>query len=117
MAPLTQQVKMTIRRGDTVRILRGKDRGKKARVLATLPQVGRILVEGVNMVKKHVRPKRAGEKGQRVVVAAPLNIASVQLVCPACGKGTRVLRRRTAEGALERVCKKCQEVIPSKLTS
>lgn len=114
MSYVTQKIKMTIRRGDTVRILRGKDRGKKGRVLAVLPEQARVLVENMNMVKKHVRPKRAGEKGQRVVVAAPINVASVQLVCPSCNKGTRIGRRRSADGVLERVCKQCSEVIPAK---
>lgn len=114
MKKLLEKTKMTIRRGDLVRILRGKDRGKKARVLAVLPQQTRVLVEGVNLVKKHVRPKRAGEKGQRVVVASPVHIAAVQLVCPACSKSTRVGRRRDSAGRLERVCKHCQEIIPTK---
>lgn len=114
MTKLTPTIKMTIRRGDLVRVLRGKDRGKQGRVLASLPQAARVLVENVNMVKKHVKPKRAGEKGQRVVVAAPIHVASVQLVCPSCNKGTRIGRRRTPEGVLERVCKQCDEVIPSK---
>ena len=114
MTKSMETIKMTIRRGDLVRVLRGKDRGKKARVLATLPSESRVLVEGVNLVKKHVRPKRAGEKGQRVIVASPIHIAAVQLVCPACGKSTRISRRRDNDGRLDRVCKQCQEIIPVK---
>ncbi|MEX1997217.1 MAG: 50S ribosomal protein L24 [Candidatus Andersenbacteria bacterium] len=105
---------MKIRRGDTVWVRRGKDRGKTGRVLAVLPREGRLLVEGMNIVKKHVRPKRAGEKGQRVTVASPLNIAAVSLVCPNCKKSTRVGKQRGGEGVWERVCKKCHETIPFK---
>lgn len=110
-------VKLRIKTGDTVRILRGKDRGKQAKVLAALPKEGRVLVEGMNMVFRHVRPKRAGEKGQRVQVAAPVNVANVQLMCPHCKKGTRVGLRREddqpqhARGRRLRVCKQCEAII------
>lgn len=100
-----------IRRGDTVAVLRGKDRGKRGAVLAVLPRVGRVLVDGVNMVKKHIRPRRAGEKGQRVSVAAPVSVASVQLVCPSCKKRTRVGLVREA-GMRQRQCKQCRAFIP-----
>lgn len=99
-----------IKTGDTVRVLLGKDRGKQAKVMAVFPKDERVLVEGVNIVKKHVKARRSGEKGQRVEVAAPLNISNVQLVCPSCGKGSRVGIKREGE-ARERFCKKCNAVI------
>ncbi len=99
-----------IRRGDTVRVVTGKDKGKKAKVMAVLPKEDKVLVEGVNMVKKHVRPKRSGEKGQRVSVAAPVHISNVQLVCPSCKKSSRVGVKRQ-DRRRQRVCKKCQAVI------
>lgn len=108
------KTKISIHRNDTVRVLRGKDRGKKGRVLAVLSAEGRVLVEGMNQVKKHVRPKRAGEKGQRVVVASPLHLSAVQLVCSSCGKSTRVGHRRADDGNVERICKHCQEAIAIK---
>jgi large subunit ribosomal protein L24 len=98
--------KLRLRTGDTVRVILGKDRGKKGKVLAILPRDGRVLVEGVGMVKKHVRPKRAGEKGQRVATASPLRLSNVQLVCAQCKKSTRVGIRRQ-DGAAIRFCKKC----------
>ncbi|MEX2055068.1 MAG: 50S ribosomal protein L24 [Candidatus Andersenbacteria bacterium] len=107
-----QPTKTNIQRGDTVRVLRGKDRGKSAQVMAVLPREKRLVVEGINMVKKHVRPKRGGEKGQRVSVAAPLPLSNVQLVCPECKKSTRVGTRRNADGTRERLCKHCNAVIP-----
>ena len=99
-------VKLRIKTGDTVRVILGKDRGKKGKVLAVLPRIERILVEGMGMVKKHVRPKRAGEKGQRVANASPLPLSNVQLVCPQCKRGTRVGVRRQA-GERVRFCKQC----------
>lgn len=103
-------VKLRIKTGDTVRVLRGRDRGKQAKIMAVLPKEARVLVEGVNMVFRHVRPKRAGEKGQRVQVAAPVNVANVQLVCPQCKKATRVGLRRE-DGKRLRMCKQCGSII------
>lgn len=102
--------KMKIRRGDTVRIIRGKDRGKKGKVISTLPKEGRLIVEGANVVHKHVRARRTGESGQRVEIPAPLRIDNVQLVCPECKKGTRVKIVREGDKR-ERVCKNCDAVI------
>ncbi len=104
---------MKVRRGDTVRVLRGKDRGKIGRVLAVLPAVERVLVEGVNMMKKHIRPKRAGESGQRVSIAAPLHVSTVQIICPSCKKSTRI-GTRMGDSGRERICKQCGEIIPVK---
>lgn len=105
-------VKRKIKKGDTVLVQVGKDRGKTGKVLTVLPKEGRLVVEGANIVKKHVRPRRAGEKGQRVEIPAPMPFARVLLVCPACGKATRVGIHRSAEGVRERRCKKCQVSIP-----
>jgi len=99
-----------IRTGDTVRVLIGKDRGKTGKVMAVLPDQGRVLVEGINLVKKHIRPKRSGEKGQRVSVAAPFSISNAQVVCSGCKKATRVGIDRK-EGRRDRVCKKCKGII------
>lgn len=102
-----------IKTGDMVRILLGKDRGKKGKVLAVYPQLQRAVVEGLNMIKKHVKPRRGNEKGQRVVIAAPIDISNLQLVCPKCKKGTRIGRRFEGEEKV-RVCKKCDSVISDK---
>jgi large subunit ribosomal protein L24 len=104
------RIKMRIKRGDTVRVLRGKDRGKTGKVLATFPAVRRVMVEGVNLIHKHVRPRQANEKGQRVSIAAPLRVANVQLVCPQCRKGTRV-EMRIMGNQKQRVCKNCGATI------
>lgn len=110
----TQLPKIRVRRGDTVRVLLGKDRGKRGKVLAVLPRMQRVIVEGINMRFKHVRARRAGERGQRVQVAAPLTISNVQVVCPACKKGTRVGMQREADGTAVRVCKKCGAALPQR---
>lgn len=103
--------KLKIKSGDTVLVQVGKDRGKTGKVLRVFPKVGRLIVEGRNIVKKHVRPRRAGEKGQRVEVPASMPVARVMMVCPSCQKATRVAVGRTPAGRRERRCKKCQAVI------
>lgn len=110
MVETSSTTKMKIRRGDTVTVLRGKDRGKTGKIMAVFPRANRVLVEGINLVKKHVRPKRAGEKGQRVHVASTLPTANVQLICPNCKKPTRVSFTFENDAKL-RQCKKCQAVI------
>lgn len=104
---------MKIRKGDTVSIILGKDRKKTGKVLQVFPKDDRLIVEGINIVKKHVRPKRSGEKGQRVEVPRPLNVSNVKLICPKCKKATRVgykLAQKRKEKKI-RVCKKCKQEI------
>lgn len=102
--------KQNIKTGDTVRVLRGKDAGKKGKVLAVLPQEERLVVEGLNSLHKHIKPTKSGQKGQRVSISAPLRIANVQLICSSCKKGTRVGVTRE-NGVRQRVCKQCNAVI------
>ncbi|HBE90207.1 MAG: 50S ribosomal protein L24 [Candidatus Andersenbacteria bacterium RIFCSPHIGHO2_12_FULL_46_9] len=104
---MNKKVKQKLRKGDMVRILTGKDRGKTGKIMAVLAADNRVLVEAVNMVKKHVRPKRAGEKGQRVSVAAPIDVSNVQIVCPACKKSTRVVIVREGDEK-RRTCRHCK---------
>lgn len=99
-----------IKRGDMVRVLRGKDAGAQAKVLAVLPRDEKVVVEGLNMAKKHVRARTTSQKGQRVSIAAPIRIANVQLICSQCKKGTRIGITRE-NGLRQRVCKKCKSVI------
>ena len=104
---------MKIRKGDTILIISGKDRTKKGKVIEVLPKKNRIVVEGINIVKKHVRPKRAGEKGQRVEVPRPLDLSNVKLLCPKCKKPTRVGYKLVTKGKerKQRICKKCKQGI------
>lgn len=101
---------MKIKKNDQVKIIAGKDRGKTGKVLHVLPHEGKLVVEGLNLVKKHVRPRREGEKGQRVETPGKLNLSNAMLVCPKCGQTTRVGYRQTDEHKF-RVCKKCQAEI------
>ncbi len=101
---------MKIKKNDQVLIISGKDRGRKGKVIEALPKQGRLIIEGINLRKKHVKPKKSGEKGQIVETPAPLNVSDVKLICPKCGKAVRT--RYKVEGKKKyRACKKCgQEV-------
>jgi large subunit ribosomal protein L24 len=101
---------MRIKKGDQIQIIAGKDKGKSGKVLRVIPESLRIVVEGLNLVKKHMKPKRGGEKGQRVEIPASLNISNVMLVCPKCGKLTRV-GFKVGKDEKTRVCKKCKSEI------
>jgi large subunit ribosomal protein L24 len=97
-----------IKKGDTVLVVKGKDKGKKGKVIKVIPKESRIIVEGVNLVKKHLKPKRVGEKGKIVEIPAPLSWANVRLICPSCSKPTKVGFRFEGEKKV-RYCKKCNK--------
>ena len=101
---------MKIKKGDLVLIISGKDKGKTGKVTKALPKDLKILVEGVNLKKKHARPKKQGEKGQVVQIPAPLSISNVKVICPKCGKATRV-GYAIDKDIKKRVCKKCKQEI------
>lgn len=101
---------MKIKKGDTVLIISGKDRGKKAKVLEVFPKEKRMVVEGVSMRKRHMRPKKAGEKGQIVQLPSPIDVSNAKFICPKCGKATRVGYKLTEKKKF-RVCKKCGQEI------
>lgn len=94
------QNKMTIRKGDTVKVIAGKDRGKTGKVLRSVPEKSRVVVEKVNMVKKAMRPTQATPRGGISTVEAPIHVSNVMLVCPSCGEATRVaVAARTASSS------------------
>jgi len=97
---------MKIKKNDLVKMRSGKDRGKTGKVLAVSPTENKVVVEGLNMVKKHVRPRREGEKGQRLELPRKVVVSSVMLICPKCAKPARV-GFRVSEDNKFRVCKKC----------
>jgi len=101
---------MKIKKGDTVLVICGKYRGKSGKVLKAFPKEKKILVEGVNIAKKHQRPKREGEKGQIVELPLPIDVSNVKLICPNCKKATRV-GYKIIEGKKYRICKKCGQEI------
>jgi len=97
---------MKIKKNDQVKILAGKDSGKTGKVSRVFPAEGRIIVEGLNLIKKHMRPKKEGEKGQRMEIAGKMNASNAILVCPKCGKETRIGSKMIGDKKV-RVCKKC----------
>lgn len=97
---------MNIKKGDTIVVLSGKDRGKQGKVLGTVPSQKKVVVEGINMVTCHVKPRRQGEQGGVVEREAAIASCKVQVVCPKCGKGTRVAHK-VEDGKSVRVCKHC----------
>ncbi len=101
---------MKIKKGDTVLIISGKDKGKKAKVLEAFPRQDKVIVEGANIVKKHRRPRQEKEKGQIIEVPKPIDVSNVKLVCPKCGQPTRLGYRLTEKGKY-RICKKCNQEI------
>jgi len=101
---------MKIKKGDNVIIIAGKDKGRRGKVLRVLPKEGKIVVENINRIIKHVRPKKQGEKGQRVEMSVPFNISNVKLICPKCGKPTRVGYRILSKNKV-RICRKCKEIV------
>lgn len=103
-------VKLNVKKGDTVLILSGKDKGKQGKILLAKPKKGTVIVEGINKIKRHTRPNQNAPQGGIITKEAPLNVSKVMLVCPACSKATRVAHK-LVEGKSVRACKKCGEVI------
>ena len=97
---------MSVKKGDTVVVLSGKDKGKQGKVLGTVPSEDKVVVEGINMVTCHVKPRRQGETGGIVNREAAMYASKVQVVCPKCKKGTRVAHK-VENGKKTRVCKHC----------
>lgn len=101
---------MKIKKGHTVLIISGKDRGKKGKVLRTLPKKRRVVVEGVALIKKHQKAKKTGEKGQIIEMPAPIDVSNVKTICSKCAKATRV-GYKVIEKRKYLVCKKCGKEI------
>ncbi|MEI6750848.1 MAG: 50S ribosomal protein L24, partial [Bacteroidota bacterium] len=99
---------MKIKTNDRVKILSGKDKGKEGKVIQVFPNESKLVVEGVNIMKKHLRTRKQGEKGQVIELAAPMFAGKTILICPKCNRTTRVGYKMEA-GAKKRVCKKCKE--------
>ena len=103
-------VKLHVKKGDTVVVLSGKDKGKQGKIITAMPQAGKVVVEGVNKVKRHSKPSLKVPQGGIITKEMPLLACKVQLVCPACNKPTRI-GHKEVNGKNARVCKKCGEVI------
>ena len=103
-------IKLHVKKGDTVVVLSGKDKGKQGKIITAMPDKGKVIVEGINKVKRHSKPSLKVPQGGIITKEMPLHVCKVQLVCPACNKPTRVGHKVVA-GKNARVCKKCGEVI------
>lgn len=102
---------MRIRRDDTVVIITGKDRGKKGKVRRAFPDEDRVVVEGLNMIKRHSRARRATRQAGIIELEAPIHVSDVMLICNKCGNPTRVNFGLLDDGKKVRVCNSCREVI------
>jgi large subunit ribosomal protein L24 len=99
-----------VKKGDTVVVLSGKDKGKQGKVIQALPKKDKVVVEGINQVKRHTKPSQKAPQGGILTKEAPLHASKVMLICPACKKPTRIAKKEV-NGKFVRACKKCGEII------
>ena len=104
-------VKLHVKKGDTVKVLSGKDKGKEGTIIQASPKTGKVVIENINKVKRHTKPSQANPQGGIIVKEAPMSSSKVRLVCPACKKATRIKKTELASGKFVRACKKCGEVV------
>jgi large subunit ribosomal protein L24 len=105
---------MNIKKGDKVKILAGKDNGKTGKVLQVFTKENKASIEGINLLIKHMRPRRQGDKGQRIEFPAPMDVSKMMLICTKCGKPTRVGHKNVTSQDKKkkyRACKKCDQII------
>ena len=98
---------MSIRKDDMVVVLSGKDKGKQGKILEVMPKEGKVVVENINVVSRHTKPRKQGDQGGILKKEAPIYACKVQRVCPKCGKPTRAAHKVQADGKKVRICKKC----------
>ena len=101
---------MKIKKGDQVLIIAGKDKDRKGKVVECFIKKGKIIVEGLNLRKKHVKPKKQGEKGQIVELPAPMDVSNAKIICPKCKKAARI-EYKIENKKKHRICKKCGQQI------
>lgn len=111
MAVAVERYRIHVRKGDMVELIAGRQRGKRGKVLKVLPAHGRVIIEGVNVVKRHAKPTQKLPQGGIVKKEAPVFSSRVMLVCPKCGRAVRVGHGYLADGTKVRVCKHCGEQI------
>ena len=103
--------KLHVKKDDLVTIVAGKDKGKSGKVLRVMPDKGRVLVENLNLIKRHTRPSRTNSEGGIIEKEAPIALSNVQLLCQACNKPARTGLRVLEDGSKVRFCKKCNEIV------
>lgn len=102
--------KMHVKRGDVVKVISGKDKGKEGKIITAIPEKNKVIVEGVAMVKKHQKARRQGEESGIIHVEAAIDASNVLRVCPKCGKAARTGVKVLDDGSKARYCKKCEEI-------
>ena len=102
---------LRLKKGDNVKVLSGKDSGKTGKILSVDPKRGKIMVEGINLLTRHQRPKKSGQKGQKVRLPAAMSASKLIVICSHCNKTTRIGFRINEKGLKLRVCKKCGKSI------
>jgi len=103
--------KLHVKKDDLVMIIAGKDKGKSGKVLRVMPDKGRVLVESLNLIKRHTRPSQKNNEGGIIEKEAPIAISNVQLLCPGCKQSARTGIRVLEDGSKVRFCKKCNEIV------
>lgn len=104
-------IKLHVKKNDMVKIIAGKDKGKSGKVLRVMPDKGRVLVENLNVIKRHTRPSRTNNEGGIIEKEAPIALSNVQLLCPGCNKPARTGIRVLEDGSKSRFCKICNEIV------
>jgi large subunit ribosomal protein L24 len=107
-----ERTPMHVTKGDTVRVMRGEDAGKEGKIIRVFPKTGRVTVEGINIVKRHRKARRAEEQSQIMEMPAPVHHSNVMLLDPKTGEPTRVRRRIDDDGTKERISVKSDDAIP-----
>jgi len=105
-------MKLTVTKGDTVRVMRGEDAGKEGKIIRVYPKTGRVTIDGVNIVKRHRKARRAEEESQIMEMPAPIHHSNVMLLDPKSGAPTRVRRQLDEDGTKERIAAKSGDAIP-----
>lgn len=108
---MSETNKLHVKKNDTVIVLSGKDKGKKGKVIEALPKKGKVVVEGVNKVKRHTKATQKMPQGGIITKEAAISSSKVMVVCPACEKPTRIKKTALASGVMARACKHCGEVL------
>jgi large subunit ribosomal protein L24 len=104
-------IKLHVKKDDQVMVIAGKDKGKSGKVLRVLPEKGRVLIESLNLIKRHTRPSQSNNEGGIIEKEAPIAISNVQLLCQGCNKPARTGIKVLEDGSKVRFCKKCNEIV------
>lgn len=102
---------MKLKKGDNVAIIKGKDNGKNGNIITVFPKENKIIIENINLRKKHIKPRKQGEKGQTINIPVPLNLSNVMIICKNCVRKTRIGYKILEDKSKVRICKKCKEEI------